>query len=193
MNAMRPTTIIPEIMRYCGLQRGIPPPATRNTTSNTKNPYCVVHRLQEYITLSRDLYGAQEDDLLFEMPKIHKFPTLSCEALTYVIREICGALGLPKDQASAHSLRYGGAYMLAMMGLPEYIIAWYGGWAEGSTAMRTYVQISPEVISKVSRHMSMCAGQRSVQDMVRHLLANRVPTELQTGQTPGLGKRKRRA
>ena len=154
---------------------------------------CVVHRLQEYITLSRDLYGAQEDDLLFELPKIHKFPTLSCEALTYVIREICGALGLPKDQASAHSLRYGGAYMLAMMGLPEYIIAWYGGWAEGSTAMRTYVQISPEVISKVSRHMSMCAGQRSVQDMVRHLLANRVPTELQTGQTPGLGKRKRRA
>jgi hypothetical protein len=121
---------------------------------------CVVHRLQEYIALSRDLYAAQEDDLLFELPTMHNFPKLTSEALTHVIREICGALGLPKDQASAHSLRYGGAYMLAMMGLPEYIIAWYGGWAPGSTALRKYVQISPDIVSKVSRHMSMCAGNK---------------------------------
>jgi hypothetical protein len=161
--------------------------------ANNDSPQnCVVHRLQQYIAMSRDLYGAQEQDLLFEMPHIYKFPALTCEALTYVIREICGALGLPKDQASAHSLRYGGAYMLAMMGLPEYIIAWYGGWAQGSTALRQYVQISPEIISKVSRHMSLCAGKRSVQDMVRHLLANRVPTELQTSQPSTAGKRKRR-
>lgn len=152
---------------------------------------CVVHRLQAYIALSRDLYGAHEEDLLFELPKIHKFPTLTCDALTLVIREICGVLGLPKHQASAHSLRYGGAYMLAMMGLPEYIIAWYGGWAPGSTALRKYVQISPDIVSKVSRHMSMCAERRSVQDMVRHLLANRVPSEIQTRPTPGPGKRKR--
>ena len=143
---------------------------------------CVVHRLQEYITASRDLYGAQEHDLLFELPATYQFPVLTAETLTFIIREICGALGLPKDQASAHSLRYGGAYMLAMMGLPEYVIAWYGGWAVGSTALRKYVQISPDVISRVSRHMSMCASTRSVQDMVRSLLANRVPTEMLPAQ-----------
>ena len=161
--------------------------------ANFERPHdCVVHRLQEYIAASRNLYGSIETDLLFEMPTAYKFPTLTAESLTYVIREICGALGLPKDRASAHSLRYGGAYMLAMMGLPEYIIAWYGGWAPGSTALRNYVQISPEVVSQVSRHMSMCASTRSVQDMVRHLLANRVPDELLNTHTKETGKRKSR-
>ena len=61
-----------------------------------------------------------------------------------------------------------------------------------STALRNYVQISPEVVSQVSRHMSMCASTRSVQDMVRHLVANRVPDELLNTHTKETGRRKSR-
>ena len=43
--------------------------------------------------------------------------------------------------------------MLAARGFPEYIIAMYGGWAEGSLSMRRYTRPSHRVISEVSRHM----------------------------------------
>lgn len=141
---------------------------------------CVVHRLQEYIAASRNLYNAKAHDRLFDIPT---FAILTTTILTSLMRKVCGSMGLPEGQVSAHSLRYGGAYMLAMMGFPEYIIAFYGGWAPGSSAMRRYIQISPEIISKVSHHMTMCVSSTSVQVLVRHLLANRVPSSLQPSKT----------
>ena len=43
--------------------------------------------------------------------------------------------------------------MLAAGGYPEYIIAMYGGWAEGSTSLRRYTRPTSAVIGDVSRHM----------------------------------------
>ena len=51
------------------------------------------------------------------------------------MRATCTLVRLPADKISAHSLRYGGSTTLAAAGYPEYIIAFYGGWAEGSKAM----------------------------------------------------------
>ena len=71
------------------------------------------------------------------------------------------AMGLPADRVSTHSLRYGGATMLASGGYPEYIIAMYGGWAEGSTSLRRYTRLTSAVIGDVSR--SPHAGDATLQ------------------------------
>ena len=94
-------------------------------------------------------------------------PILPCDAFTHETREICDALGLRKDQASTHSLRYDEAYILVMTGLPEYLTAWYRGWAT-------------RIYSTAEENDRIC-----------HLLANVVPTETQSSQAPGAGKRKR--
>ncbi len=41
---------------------------------------------------------------------------------------------------TSHSLRYGGATMMAAAGFPQYIIAIYGGWTENSTSLRIYTK-----------------------------------------------------
>jgi len=49
--------------------------------------------------------------------------------------------------------------MLAAAGFPEYVIANYGGWAEGSQSLvRRYTRPTTEMITKVSEHMSGSAS-----------------------------------
>ncbi len=91
------------------------------------------------------------------------------------MRATCKAVGLPDDKVSAHSLRYGGATTLAAAGLPEYIIAFYGGWEPNSSAMRRYVKPSNEVSKQVSLHMSRSQSSIAVQAAVNQILAYRVP------------------
>ena len=69
------------------------------------------------------------------------------------MKETVTAMGLPAAKVSTHSLRYGGATMLAAGGYPEYIIAMYGGWAAGSASLRRYTRPSLSVVGDVSRHM----------------------------------------
>ena len=85
----------------------------------------------------------------------------------------CHLLGLPCDKVSAHSLRYGGATTLAAAGFPEYIIAFYGGWSQGSSAMRRYIKPSNDIVKKVSSHMTRPQSPRAVQAVVNQLLAHR--------------------
>jgi len=96
------------------------------------------------------LLGAKPDDSLFAVPGL---PTLSANVLSRVMKATVSSMGLPANRISTHSLRYGGATMLAAGGFPEYIIAMYGGWAEGSTSLRRYTRPSMGVICEVSRHM----------------------------------------
>ena len=60
-----------------------------------------------------------------------------------------------QKQVTSHSLRYGGATMLAAAGFPHYVIAIYGGWAEDSKTLRVYTKVSEQMISVVSTHMAL--------------------------------------
>jgi hypothetical protein len=143
---------------------------------------CVVRRLEEYIRVSRDYFHATVDSLLFSVPGL---PTdLSSAVLTAVMRDTTSALGLPANLVSAHSLRYGGATALSQAGFPEYIIAFYGGWVNGSIAMRRYIVQSAQTRRVVSSHMAKTAYASSVEELVRETLAGRAPGALTS--SPGI-------
>ena len=110
-----------------------------------------MHKLEEYIALSRGDFGAQMTELLFEIPG---FPRLHTNILSSTMKLTCNVVNLPEDKVSAHSLRYGGASMMAAAGFPDYVIAYYGGWAPGSKAMQRYIHPSDDIIKTVSRHMA---------------------------------------
>jgi hypothetical protein len=140
---------------------------------STEDPgVCVVHRLEEYIRISRDYFHAVVDSLLFSVPGLPS--DLSSVVLTAVMRETTTKLGLPANLISAHSLRYGGATALSQAGFPEYIIAFYGGWVNGSVAMRRYIGQTAETRRAVSTHMAKTAYSSSVEELVRENLAGRV-------------------
>jgi hypothetical protein len=134
--------------------------------------HCIVQRMEAYIAVARDRFSAIASDLLFDIPT---FPPLTTESLATVMRSTCRLVGLPDDRVSAHSLRYGGATTLAAAGFPEYIIAFYGGWAPGSTAMRRYIKPSNDVVRRVSQHMSRAHSAQAVHVAVNQLLMHNVP------------------
>ena len=132
---------------------------------------CVVQRMEAYIVFSRDRFGATADQVLFDIPGL---PSLSADFITYLMRKTCELLGLPFDKISAHSLRYGGATTLAAAGFPEYVIAFYGGWAHGSRAMRTYIKPTDAIIKKVSLHMTQAQSSLNVHHAVNQILAGQL-------------------
>jgi hypothetical protein len=143
---------------------------------STDDPHtCVVRRLEEYIRVSRDYFHATADSVLFSVPGLPS--DLTSEVLTEVMRGTTTALGLPAEAISAHSLRYGGATALSQAGFPEYIIAFYGGWVDGSAAMRRYIVQTAPTRKLVSAHMAKTAKATSVEDVVRETLANRCRVE----------------
>ena len=113
-----------------------------------------------FICISRDKYEAAQDSPIFEVPSL---PRLTSEHLAKLMKATATLLGLPADKVSAHSLRYGGATMLAAAGFPEYVIANYGGWAEGSQSLRRYSRPTTEMITKVSEQPHVRAVQRTLQ------------------------------
>lgn len=136
----------------------------------SKPKRCIVRRLEKYISVTRDTYGAAISDHLFAIPS---FLPLSADQITRAMRNACTIYGMPETSISAHSMRYGGASMLAAAGFPDYIIAYYGGWAPGSQAMRTYIQPSDTLIQTVSGHMGSMQSSTSVEAVIRGLMANR--------------------
>ena len=116
-------------------------------------------------------------------------PRLTCDTIAILMKTTCDLVGLPADKVSAHSLRYGGATTLAAAGYPEYIIAFYGGWAEGSKAMKRYIRPSNSISRTVSHQMASAECSMHVQKVVNQLMKQRVEVtdnNIPTGK--GLGK-----
>ena len=132
---------------------------------------CIVRKLETYIRLSRDQFQAQHDDLLFTVPTL---PPLTSDIITQTMKLVCNVVGLPERKVSAHSLRYGGASMMAAAGFPDYVIAYYGGWAPGSTVMQRYIHPSDEMITTVSKHMATTSSSKTVESIVHSLMAHQV-------------------
>ena len=132
---------------------------------------CVVTRMLQYIIMSRDVFGARDGDPLFHVPGLPRYTT---ESLTAFMRATCHLIGLPASKVSAHSLRYGGATTMAAAGFHDYVIAYYGGWAQGSSSMRKYVKPSNAMVETVSRHMADARHSMSTVEIVNQLLAFRM-------------------
>jgi hypothetical protein len=88
----------------------------------------------------RDKLGATELDYIFQ---IGDRVLVSVEHL-----------GMSSAKISAHSLRYGGATMLAAAGIPQYVIAYFGGWKADSKSLQIYMHLGAEAVAQASSVMA---------------------------------------
>lgn len=139
-------------------------------TSHTRQPghpeSCTVSILEKYISETRDEHECTEEHGLYEIPGIGTLGTKHLHKVMQMTAEDCGLRGI-KNRVTSHSLRYGGATMLAAAGLPHYIIAIYGGWTQESKSLRIYTHKSERMINKVSRYMSRIARTQSSKYLIR--------------------------
>ena len=119
---------------------------------------CTVSILENWISETRDKYSCKEEDGLYFLPGYGRLGTKKLHEVMQLTVEDCGLKKLKKPVTS-HSLRYGGATMLAAAGLPHYIIAIYGGWTQESKSLRIYTKPSDEMTRKVSRYMARMARE----------------------------------
>ncbi len=115
-------------------------------------PHCIVKKMEKWVVFSRTHFNSSVDDYLFY--KTNLPPILTDVQISTVMKAIVVHLGWDPKKICVHSLRYGGATMLAAAGLPQYVIAYFGGWTEDSTALRRYTQVSGESVALVSSIMS---------------------------------------
>jgi hypothetical protein len=114
------------------------------------SPMCIVAMAEDWSLLCSRL-AFQQDHYVFEVNNVSLF---TCTQLLALIKEAASAYGIPHTAITLHCLRYGGASMLATAGFPQYIIELCGGWAPGSQALRTYIQLGQETMSDVSKAMA---------------------------------------
>ena len=131
---------------------------------------CIVRDLESWVSLTRDVYHVAENEGLFHLPGSRPLSSL---AMASVMKETALQLGLDESKMSAHSLRYGGATILAAAGLPQYILAYYGGWVETSESLRLYSGPGLDTVDLVSAHMSRTEGggtkDATLRDYVRQV------------------------
>ena len=112
---------------------------------------CIVRKLVDWLVECRDIYGATPDDYIF---RIGDHELVSAAEMTAAMKRTVEFLSLDSSKVTAHSLRYGGATMLAAEGLPQYVIAYFGGWTADSKALRRYMQLGAGAVARASRIMS---------------------------------------
>jgi hypothetical protein len=117
------------------------------------NAACIVQILEHWLCRTRDQYGAREDDALYFVPNLSEF---KLDSLHRAMAATAHRMGLHSDALAptSHSLRYGGATMMAAAGFPQYLIAQYGGWSEKSSSLKIYTKASAAMIHEVSKHMT---------------------------------------
>jgi hypothetical protein len=113
---------------------------------------CIVQRMENWAAECRDQHGAGEHDSIFQ---IGDRVLVSAAEMTAAMKRTVEHLGWESSKVSAHSLRYGGATMLAAAGLPQYVIAYFGGWTADSKALRRYMQLGADAVSRASKIMSL--------------------------------------
>ena len=119
-----------------------------------KKDVCIVQILEDWIATTRDLYGAKAEDELYDVPGIERVTAYRLhQVMRDAVRAYAGDVPIGRI-ATSHSLRYGGATMMASAGFPQYLIAHYGGWTADSEALKRYVRPSDESIERVSRYMT---------------------------------------
>lgn len=138
-----------------------------NSHSRQATGTCLVTLLERFFRDTRDRQGGtKESDPIFH---VRGLPRLTSECLKQAMRAVALFLGLPADRISAHSLRYGGATLMASAGFPEFIIAQYGGWVEGSESLKVYIRPTRETVDSVSRHMASGGNATAEAELLMHV------------------------
>ena len=121
---------------------------------------CIVTLLEFWISHTRIYYHAKPSDSLLHCLNL---PVLSSSSLSDHMKNICEHIDIPPSKISPHSLRYGGATMLAAKGFPRYVIEHIGGWTSGSKALDRYVVLTDITRQQMSSAMaSGMLGQQSL-------------------------------
>ena len=130
-------------------------------TSHQRQPdslsdVCILQVLEKWIVDTRSL-GATEADDLYYIPDLCEYKV---EVLHAAMALAAKAAGLPEAHRNptSHSLRYGGATMMAAAGFPQYMVALYGGWVEGSSSLKKYTRPTELMLRQVSEHMAKMAS-----------------------------------
>jgi hypothetical protein len=139
-----------------------------NSHTRQDSGTCIVKLMESYISLTRDAYGAREMDPLFH---VNGLTRLTPENVKQSMRAVAERLGLPADRISIHSLRYGGATMMGSAGFPEFLIAQYGGWVEGSESLKIYIRPTFSTIDRVSSHMANGGNADAEKELLMHIKA----------------------
>ena len=134
---------------------------------------CIVQKLEHWAIFARDSLGAVGDKFVFE---VHGTSLISANRLVHTLRATAYFLGIRNVAISLHSLRYGGATLLATAGLPQYIIEHFGGWSPNSKSPQTYVQLGGQSVATVSRAMSQASMAGLADARIRSNYFGRVDT-----------------
>ena len=100
---------------------------------------CLVRDLERHVCMLRDdLDAVHLRDYLFA---VNGSVLITSDDVSKLIKACVMCAGMDPSRYSPHSLRYGGATMLAAAGYPVYLIEYHGGWAPNSSSIRIYMQI----------------------------------------------------
>jgi hypothetical protein len=123
------------------------------THTRTDKDYCMVHSLVDWLMICRDKLKVNQDGHIFR--HVNGDVIVNDHTVNVAMKNIVNYLGWKSNKVSVHSLRYGGATMLAAAGLPQYIIEYYGGWAEDSKSLKqTYIKLAAKNAIEVSNIFS---------------------------------------
>ena len=127
---------------------------------------CIVRRLEKWYRISRDQWGALGSDPLYDLPRqnivpvkltlnlLHHVMTATTDLTHTVLNTVNNEFETVTKRVTSHSLRYGGATALAAAGIPEFLIALYGGWVPGSTSLKLYVGLTNQTIDTISHALT---------------------------------------
>jgi hypothetical protein len=132
---------------------------------------CPVCLLEKWFKKTKDIYGAPAHLKLYEVPGFREF---KLNDLHQLMHATVLSKGVPSGsiKATSHSLRYGGATMMAAAGFPQYLVAIYGGWTEGSKSLRIYTKPSEAMARTVSQHMIRSAAEQPSMMFLRELMTS---------------------
>jgi len=125
---------------------------------------CIVTDLEWWAIFSRDVLHQYSDSYIFF---VDGRSIIKSKELVSILRKIAAHLDIKSHAITLHSLRYGGATLLAMAGLPQYLIEHYGGWAPDSGSLRVYVQMGGASVQTVSRAMSVASNSSLADTRIR--------------------------
>ena len=129
---------------------------------------CIVKKVEVWASYCRDILHATEEDFMFRVGSA--VPLVTDSEVAGVMKAIVSHLGWDVSKISAHSLRYGGATMLAAAGLPQYVIAYFGGWTQDSSTLKHYTQVGGEAVTRVSEIMSQGFNKSLEESRIRSSL-----------------------
>ena len=146
-----------------------------------KADVCVVQLMERWTKTIRDR-GGKVDDNFYDCPGLPKLNKTGLHAIMRrTVARVMGCEVPPGVVAASHSFRYGGATTLAIAGLPQYLIAHYGGWTADSKSLRRYIVPSEESIARVSSHMTDQALQNPSAQHLRDTMTRMVAATAATG------------